>query len=94
MVCHWMSLTVEDEYYTYEGLGMVLGWCMGAFYEDYGTIGSRDPEWIQGDTNVLIEIFRRVGIMSNVAKYKTTTCQLGVTCTGISEEAFSWRIKG
>ena len=32
--------------------------------------------------------------MSNVAKSKTTTCQPGEICTGMSEEAFIWRIQG
>ena len=33
---------------------------MGVFYEDDGMIGLRDAEFIQGDINVLIRIFRRV----------------------------------
>ena len=30
---------MEDEYDTYEGLVMVVGWCMGLFYAEYGMIG-------------------------------------------------------
>ena len=67
---------------------------MGLFYSDDGTIGSRDPEWICGAINVLIELFKRVRPMANVAKSNATTFQLGEICTGMSEEAFSWRIKG
>ena len=32
--------------------------------------------------------------MDNVSKSKTTICQPGAICTGMSEEAFSWRITG
>ena len=32
--------------------------------------------------------------MANVAKYKTMTCQPGAIFTGMSEEAFNWRITG
>ena len=64
---------------------------MGVFNADDGMIGSRDPEWLQGSINVIIEIFRRFGLMSNVAKSKTMTFQPGSICTGVSEEAFSQR---
>ena len=63
---HWMSLTVEDESATHEGLRIAVGWCMGVFYEYYGTIGSRDPEWLQEAINVLIGLFIRVRLMDNV----------------------------
>ena len=66
---------------------------MGAFYTDDGMIGSRDPEWIQGAINVLIGLFRRVFLMANDEKSNTLTCQPGSVITGVSEEAFSWRIK-
>ena len=32
--------------------------------------------------------------MDNVAKFKTTSFQLGAICMEMSEEALSWRIKG
>ena len=70
---------------------MAVGRFMGVFYADEGMIGSRDPEWLQGTINVLIGLFRRVILMTNVARSKTMTCQLGAICTGMSEEAFSWR---
>ena len=65
---HWMSLTVEDESATYERQGMELGRSMGMFYEDASMIETREPEWLQGDINVLIGLFRRVRLMDNVAK--------------------------
>ena len=67
---------------------------MGVFYADDGIILSRGPEWVQGVINVLIRLFRRFGLISNVEKSKTKTCQPGVICTGMSEEAFIFRIKG
>ena len=57
----------------------------------YGVIGLRNTEWIQGSINILILIFRRVFLMINVAKSKTTTCQTGVIRKGMSEKYFSWR---
>ena len=89
-----MSLVVEGKSATHGGLRVVVGRCMGMFYADDGMIGWRGPEWIQGDINVLVILFRRVGLMANVAKSNTMTCQPGAICTGISEEAFSWNRKG
>ena len=57
-------------------------------------IRSRYTEWLQGAINVIKRLFRRFGIMANVAKYKTMECQPGAIHTGMSEEAFSSRSKG
>ena len=34
---------------------------------------SRDPECLQGALNVLIEMFRRIGLAANISKSKTMT---------------------
>ena len=47
---------------------------MGVFYAYGGMIGYRDPELLQGATNFLIGLFRRVNLMANVANYKTMPC--------------------
>ena len=89
VVSNWLSLTFEDNSATHDIPGMEVGRWMGVFYVDGGVIISRDPEWLQGVINVLIVLIRRVSLMSNAGKYKTMTCQTGVICTGIPEEAFS-----
>ena len=45
---------------------MVVGRIMGVFYGDDGLTVLQDPEWVQWEINVLIGIFLRVGLMSNV----------------------------
>ena len=77
-----------------DGLGIAIGMIIGVFYADDVIMGSQDPEWIQGAINELIGIFHRVRLMANIEKSKTMTCHLGKIRTGISEEAFSWRIVG
>ena len=64
------------------------------FYFYDGIIISRDPKCLQGDLNVLIGLFRRVKLRSNVTNYRTMTFQLGVIHTGMSDEAFNRRIIG
>ena len=43
VVCHWISLTVENKYATHEGIGMPVGQCMGVFYADDVMVVSKDP---------------------------------------------------
>ena len=64
------------------------------FYADDCMIGSKDLEWIQGAINIIIRLFRRVGLMANVEKYKTMTCHPGVICMEMPAEAFIWKSKG
>ena len=62
---------------------------MGMFYEYYSMIVSKYPEGLQGAINTIIRLFRKVGLMANVAKSKIITCQSGAICTGVSEKYFS-----
>ena len=66
MALHWISLTVKYDSSTHDVLGVVVGNFMSLFYVDDGMIGSGDPEWLQGAINILIAIFRRVGLMANL----------------------------
>ena len=43
VVHHWISLTVEDDSATHEGLGMEVGRCIRTFDADDGMIVLRDP---------------------------------------------------
>ena len=57
VVRNWLALVVEDQLVTQEGLGLLVGRCLGLFYVDYGMVVSQDPEWLQGSLNVLIVLF-------------------------------------
>ena len=58
---------------------------MGLFYADEGMIGSRVPELIQREIDVIIGLLIRFGLMANVAKSKTMTFQSGAICMWISK---------
>ena len=77
VVRHWMSLTMEDKSTNHEVLGMAVRSCMGVFIVDFGMVGLREPELLQGAINVFIRLFRRVGLMENVATSKTMMCPPG-----------------
>ena len=56
--------------------------------------------WIQGEFRgilmSLLTLFNQSGMMANISKSKTMTCQLGAIPSEISEEAFGWKstVKG
>ena len=78
VVRYRISLTVEDDSTTNDRLGMAVGRCMVVFCADGGMIRSRDQECIQGAINVLIRLFRRVGLTNNVEKPNTIDSQSGL----------------
>ena len=43
VVCHWISLTVEDEAFIQDELVHVVGWNVGVSYVDDGLLGSQYP---------------------------------------------------
>ena len=88
VVRNWLSLTVEDEEVIQYELEHAVGWILGVFYEYDSLLGSREPEWIQGALSILIGMFWRIRLASNVAKSKITMCQLGAIGPGMSEEIF------
>ena len=66
----------------------------GVFYVVYGILSLRGLDWLQGDLNVLTGLFRRIFLVSNVAKSKTMTCEPEAIRLGISEEIFGQRSVG
>ena len=87
VVCNWLALMVDDQLPAQEGLGITLWRCLVIFYANGGMVGSRDPNWLQGDLNVIIGLLRRYVLVANVIKSKVVICQPGALQSGMSEEA-------
>ena len=64
----WLEMIVEDQRLTNDGLGDTVRRCLGVFYANNGMVSSRDPDWLQNTTNILVGLFRRYGLEANVAK--------------------------
>ena len=47
------------------------------FYEDDRYLASKDPEFLQRALNVLVDLFARVGLETNVQKTQTMICMPG-----------------
>ena len=80
-------MTVEDQLVSQEGMRLVVSICLVLFYACNGMVGSRDTLWFQGALNMLIGLFRKYGLVENVAKSKSMTCQSGTLRSWISEES-------
>ena len=65
LIRHWSSLMVEEVAVVHGGLGHMGGRSLVMLYADDGILGSQYPEWIQGDLNVLIGLFQRIGLADN-----------------------------
>ena len=62
---------------------------MGVFYVDNSIIGAQELEWLQNGLNFFIGLFRKYGIIANVAKSRPMTCQPGALWLDMSEEVVS-----
>ena len=80
---------VEDQRVVHDGLGDTIGRFLGVFYANNAMVGSRDSDWLQHATNVLVGLFRRYSLGANVAKSRTMTFQNGALRAGMSEEAMA-----
>ena len=90
----WLAMTVENQRVDHDGLVEIIGQCLGAFCDDNGMVGSCNLDWLQHAMNVLVCLFRRYGLASNVAKSRTMTCQPGALRAGILEEAMALKRTG
>ena len=63
-------------------------------YSENGLIASTNPVWLHWEFDVLIGIFERVGIRTNVAKTVEMVCQPGPISGQHSSAAYEWRMTG
>ena len=89
-----MAMTVEDQRVDHDWLGETVGRCLGVFYVNNDMVGSRDPDWLQNTMNVLVGLFRRYGLATNVDKSHTMTCQPSALRAGMPEEAMALKCTG
>ena len=84
VVMTWLVVTVKEQVVAQEGLGLNVGICLGLFYDDYVMVSAQDSEWLQNALNVIVDLFWRYGLVKNIAKSQTMTCQPGAIWLGMS----------
>ena len=67
---------------------------LAAFYADDGLVQLRDPARLQALLDILISLFKRVGLQTNVSKTKTMVCIPGRGRTCQSQETYTERMEG
>ncbi len=73
VVREWLHQTLGEEV-SRDGLGNCLAEILVAFYVDNGLIASWDPVWLQESFDVLIGLFKWIGLFTNAAKTKAMVC--------------------
>jgi len=73
---------------------MELWRLMAIFYADDTLIASRDPELLQEAVDVIVGLFKYVGLRTNTKKTKVMTCLPGKIRTRHSDEVHNNIIKG
>ena len=89
-----LAITVEYQRVSHDGQGDTFGQFLGVLYANNGMVGSHESYWIQQTMNVLISLFRRYGLASNVTKSRTMTCQPGALQASMPEEAMVMKYTG
>ena len=89
-----MVMTVENQRVAHDGLVQAVGRYLKVFYADDSMIGSRDPDCLQHLMNVVVGLFWRYGLVSDVTKSHLMACQPGALRSGISVKAKSLKCTG
>jgi hypothetical protein len=87
IVPEWFRQVLGDEV-ARDGVGEAVQLFIALFYVDNGRIGSRDPEQVQRAFDILIDLFERVGLFTNVGNMKAMICIPGRIRTKLSEEVY------
>jgi len=64
------------------------------FYVDNELIASICSEWLQRAIDVLMELFERMGLRTNMTKAQAMTCMPGYICTNLSHVVYCHRTRG
>jgi hypothetical protein len=74
VIRHWLSLVIDDARVIVDGMGLTVKDRLGLSYADDCILSSTNRVWLQiMALDVLLSLFRRLGLQCNAAKTKTMT---------------------
>jgi hypothetical protein len=73
----WMQKLREGSTLDADETDQLMASFFAIFYVDGAYLASRDPDFLQRVLDVLVELFARVGLKTNVQKTQTMICNLG-----------------
>jgi hypothetical protein len=88
VVREWLHQMLGEEV-ARDGLGDCVVEILVAFYVDNRLIASQDPVWLQESFDILIGLFKRIGLFTNAAKTKAMVCIPGQIREGWTKEEYA-----
>jgi hypothetical protein len=88
IVREWLYQMLDEDI-ARDGIGDRVAKILVAFYIDDGRIASQDPVWLQESFNILIGLFERIGLFTNVSKTKVMICIPGRIRKAYTEEQYA-----
>ncbi len=88
VVREWLYQALSDDTMR-KGIGDDVAELLVAFSIDYGLVASREPVWLRLSFDILVSLFERIGLYTNAAKTKCTTCIPGRIREGFMEEEYT-----
>ena len=76
-VREWMRILRDESELEEEAIELIMATFFAIFYVDDMYLASRDPEFLQQALDVLVNLFARVGLETNVKKTQTMICTPG-----------------
>jgi hypothetical protein len=88
VVREWLRQVLGEDV-AQDGVGdLVCNQCI-AFFVDDGLVAARCPEWLQSSFNILITLFKWIGLRMNAEKTKVMTCLPGKIQVAQIEEEYA-----
>jgi hypothetical protein len=84
----WLRELREDGDYEERELDDLMSTFFAIFYVDDAYLASRDPEFLQRALDLLVSLFARVGLETNVSKTQTMICTPGRIRTQLPADSY------
>jgi hypothetical protein len=90
----WKVGATDGHITSSDGGGAIRDDITAMMYIDNGLLASNQPDILQGGTNYLVDLFERVGLIANISKTKSMTCEPRPGHGPISDHASKHRMMG
>jgi hypothetical protein len=90
----WKVGATDGHITSSDGGGAICEDITAMLYADNGLLASNQPDILQDGTNYLLDLFERVGLIANIPKNKSMTCEPSPGHDPISDHASKHRMMG
>ena len=89
VIRYWLTISIDDHGETsINGLGRTVANLLAILYADDTLLAATDPLWLQQALDLLVHLFRCMGLDTNMEKTKLLLCNCGYIPTSISDRAY------